>query len=349
MTNLPDNQSQYELNPQPRVEYGDLVNSSFRILWNHRILWVAGILTTLLQGSSSNVNFNYSFNSRQPFPTGQPGQPPVLPDFGAMFRGTIIEDIINNPVPYILLGVGLIVLALLIQLIFGTWAQAAMIRMVDEIEATGTTTLGHGWGQARRRLGALIGYKLLLFLPFIALGILVLVLLFPVWFEVMRALLLPPEQMERAIQSVDFESYAGLFCFFPLLICLFIPYGLFVQVIELYAFRSCLLGGTGPWRSITRGWQLFRRQMGNTILTGVFYFILSAIVGVLLLLPILPFGFGMAGRFFSEGFTWDILWGLVPIFIYMIVAGVALGGLIRAYFAVLCTKLYRVAEGRLAV
>ena len=127
------------------------------------------------------------------------------------------------------------------------------------------------------------------------------------------------------------------------------PLFAFILVIDLYGFRSCLLGGTGPWRSITRGWQLFRQEMGNTLLTGVFYFILSAIVGVIVLLPALPFGLGMAGRIFNSGFTFDMLWSLIPIFIYMMIAGLVMGGLIRAYFAVLCTKLYRVAEAKQTV
>lgn len=348
MTNLPGNQPQYDLNRPNRVEYGDLVNASFRIFWNHRVLWIAGILTTLLQGGNNSPNFNYSFNASS-FPTNQPGDPSVFPDFQEMIRGTIIEDMINNPVPYIVAALILGFIMLLIQFIFGTWAQAAMIRMVDDIETTGATTLGSGWGQARHRLASLLGYKLLLFLPFILLGLLGLVAFLPIFLTMMQSLMLPPDQMEQAMNSINMEPFAGLFCLLPLAICIMFPLFIAVLVIDLYGFRSCLLAGTGPWSSITRGWQLFRKEMGNTVITGVFYFILTAIVGVLMLLPVLLFGFGMAGRIFAEGFTWDFLWGLVPIFVYMVVAGVAVGGLIRAYFAVLCTKLYRVAEGKLAV
>ncbi|MCB0064946.1 MAG: hypothetical protein KDE19_22635, partial [Caldilineaceae bacterium] len=64
MTNLPGSPPQYELNRQPRVDYGELVNSSFRILWNYRVLWIAGILTVLLQGGGSTPNFNFNFGAR---------------------------------------------------------------------------------------------------------------------------------------------------------------------------------------------------------------------------------------------------------------------------------------------
>ncbi|MEZ4617786.1 MAG: hypothetical protein R2867_20065 [Caldilineaceae bacterium] len=72
-----------------------MVNTTFTLVKNHRALWWAGMLAVILQGGA-NINVNYSM--RQPTPTMRPDG---TVDFGQMFAGTIIEDIIANPMPYI--------------------------------------------------------------------------------------------------------------------------------------------------------------------------------------------------------------------------------------------------------
>ncbi|MEZ4617788.1 MAG: hypothetical protein R2867_20075 [Caldilineaceae bacterium] len=137
-------------------------------------------------------------------------------------------------------------------------------------------------------------------------------------------------------------QFPALFCLIPPLICLMVPLAFVMLIINVYGFRSCLLAETGAVASIGRGWQLFRRALGNTILTGVFAFIANAVVGLLILVPMIPFGLNFANEFFSTGFSAAMFWRLLPLMLYMAIASVALGGIVRAYFATLWTKVYEV-------
>ncbi len=339
MSNLPNIDPQFQLLPAPRVDYSALVNDSFRLVKKHRALWIAGILATLLQGGT-NFNLNMNVGQRGGFPTGQPGEPLNFEEF---FAGTPIADIIANPIPYVIGGVIVVVIFGLIRLIFGTWAQAALISMANEADTTGSTSLGSGWRQARGRLLPLIGFQFVLALPVILLAVALFATLFPLWLTMMRGLLMPTQGMEAAMGQIDPAQFSSLFCMIPALVCTFIPFTILISIIEIYGFRSCLLAGTGSFASISRGWRLFRQQMGNTILTGVFALIAGSIVGLVVLLPIFPFWFSMAGRFFEQGFTPDLLWRLVPIMLYAVVVGTVTSGIVRAYFATLLTKLYNVA------
>lgn len=339
MSNLPNIDPQFQLRPAPRVEYSTLVNDSFRLLKNHRALWIAGILATLLQGGT-NFNLNMNVGQRGGFPTGQAGNPPNFDEF---FAGTPIPAILANPLPYVIGALIIVVLFGLIRLIFGTWAQAALISMANETDTIGSTSLGSGWRQARGRLLSLIGFQFLLALPVILLGIVLFATFFPLWLTMMRSLLLPAPEMEAAMSQIDPAQFSSLFCLIPLLVCTFIPVTILISIIEIYGFRSCLLARTGALTSIGRGWRLFRQQMGNTVLTGVFALIAGSIVGLIVLLPIFPFWFRLAGQFFEQGFTSDLFWRLVPLILYVAVVGTVASGIVRAYFATLLTKLYNVA------
>src|SRR5262245_25309829 len=123
------------------MNYGKVLNDSFHIFWTHRSLWLFGVMAALFGQSdySFRVNFTQSLGS----PSG--GEPSLNP-----LEGTILERILENPLPYLLALGGLSLIWWVISTLLGWLAQGALIGMVDEIDRNGSTSLGRGWAVGRQ-------------------------------------------------------------------------------------------------------------------------------------------------------------------------------------------------------
>lgn len=336
MAMIPENNSNEVSTPPARTDFNALFGTAFRIIKNHPIIWLAGIIATLLHG---NINFNFNFSTSQPTSTMQPND---SFDPSEMIAGTLIEDILLHPVRYLMFAAFGVLIYFLVWLIFGTWAQAALVWMGVEAEATGKTSLASGWRQSRQRLPALIGFQLLLMSPFVILMLITLATVLPAWYAFMYNIFLSDE-MGGTETLFDPTQLSGLFCLIPIVACLAILLTIAAAVIDIYGFRSCLLAKTGPLASIRHGWKLFRQQLGYTIITGVIAFIVTMIVGFILLLPIAPLWFSIGEEFFSRGMSRDIIGQLVVLIGYIMIVGTAVTGLLHAFFATLWTQLYQAA------
>lgn len=327
--------------PSFTPSYGTLFRATLQIVWRHPILWVAGIITVVLQG---NANFNVNFSTSQPMPTIQSDGTVDLEEF---FAGTYLEDMLLHPVRYLLLSLLLVTIFLLVRLIFGTWAKAALIRMGINADTAEHTSLGSGWRQVRSRLPALIGFEFLLLLPLILLFGGVAAVFVPIWFQIMRAIVLEPQTLQNGAFPFDPSQFGWLFCLIPLFVCIGLPLNIAVQLIDLYGFRSCLLAGTSPLASIVRGWRLFVKQIGYTLLTALLYFVAAAVAGALILAPLIPFYISIATSLTQSDSIPELIRQILPLLLYAFVASVIVTGILQAFFATLWTKIYAVAEVQL--
>jgi hypothetical protein len=80
-------------------------------------------------------------------------------------------------------------------------------------------------------------------------------------------------------------------------LCLFIPLMIVLGVIFGQAERAVVLDDMGLMPAISRGWEVFKTNLGPIIVMAIILFVISLVAGVILALPVFIIIFPAAGAF----------------------------------------------------
>jgi hypothetical protein len=326
------------------VDIGKIIKRAWHILWNYRVLWIFGILLALTAGSTGagNSGSSYQFSS----PSNNNGgyipnyiTDPRLREFNAWVQQNVVP-LLSHPERYvptlIWIGVGVlaffIIIGLLVALIRYP-SEAAVIRMVDEYEQTGTKAgFRQGWkmGWSRRAFRMWV-IDLIINLPaflFIALLIGLGALLF---FSALSG------STGMAIGGTITTIGCG-FVFILIFIVLMVLLGLLRQ----FFIRAAALEDTRIGDSFRRGWAMFKANWKSAALmwlvmlgvgigvgiAGIIVFFLLIPVFIVMLLPAalvaaIPglIAFGITSIFASGIWAWIVaILVAVPFFLLVLFA-----------------------------
>jgi hypothetical protein len=333
-----------------------ILKRMWKMLWSYRALWVFGIILALTTasgrgGSNATAQFNGNGGGQ-----GLGGAP--LRQLLAQLSASLGRAIpLFEPGDLALLsGWVAITVALcsagLLLMIAGAVAryvaEAAVIRMVDEHEATGEKkTVGQGfrlgWSRAAWRL-FLIG--LVVTLPLVVGAILL--------FGLAALPLLAWTTGTRALGILGTVVAIGLF--FLVVLALF-AVAIVAQVLVRLAWRAVALEDLGVGDALRRSWALIRGHLGDVALmwlimvgVGLGYGLLMVPVGlVILIFGVLTGGVilllmrTVSGLFATGAVPW-IVGGLlaVPVFVLIVVVPfVFLTGLYQVYVSGVWTLAFR--------
>lgn len=209
--------------------------------------------------------------------------------------------------------VGLICVALVVYLLIWAASQVAvggLVSAVDSIEDNRPSSLGLAWRAGWSRKWTLIGIGLVLLIP-----ILLLAMLFAGGILVFVGGTLGGEPASLGNLFVG-TSLAVLIA----LACLFVPIMLILGLLSEFAYRACMLEGTGVVDSYKRGWHVLFANLGPaTILI-----LIRIGIGIVLLIPTFI------------GSLCCLLWPLL----------LALGAAVTTYFSAVWTLAWREWTGR---
>jgi hypothetical protein len=259
------------------MDYGKLFSRAWQLVWQNKFMFVLGFLAALGSGGGGGGNSSFQFGS------GDVNVSPELADN--------LERLYTRFAPLLF---GLICLVFILLIAF--WlirlaAQAGLISAAVRLDAGEKVTFGEAFSVGLNKLGAMIGIHLLLYGPFILIGILSLfIFMMTAGAAVFSALsgtgsgsLAAPEALAASL---------GIFALcFGLLACLLIPLWLLVTVIYPFAQRSAVLQGLGVTDSIRRGWAIVRANVGDVALLVLFFIIISFAVGLVTGIILLPLAF----------------------------------------------------------
>ncbi len=327
------------------MDHMKVLRRSLEITWRYRVLWVFGILLALTSGGGGG-NGGSRGGSFSP-PSGSQGQG------AAPFRGfqspNIPPEVVST---LIVIGIALacvILVLIVVSAIVRYVSETALIRMVDDHEATGekrSIRQGFRWGWSRSSL-RLFAIDLLVFVPLVA-GFILLILL------ALAPLLLWATHSQTA-GIVGTVTTIGLVILFVLLFIVAIA----AASLLVYFFRRvCVLEEVGVVESIRRGYALVRRHLKDVfimwlIMVGLtigWAIVMIPVVILLVLLglvlgggPALLAG-GLAGMASQGGPLPWILAGAIglPIFLLVLIVPLTvLGGLWEVYRSGVWTLTYR--------
>jgi hypothetical protein len=257
-----------------KMDYGKLLSRTWNIVWNNKFMFVLGFLAAL-GGSGGGSNFNYRLDSGSIPPNIEQNIERFLAQYGGL-----------------LIGLGC--LALILAIVF--WlvrlaAQAALIDAAPRLEAGEKMTLGAAFSSGTARLGRFIGLYLLLYGPFVLLGIVSLVAFAATAGAAVLAALASPEvNVEALIVTAGLAATC-----MGLLACLMTPFLLVVTLIYPFAQRGAVLKNLGVTASIGHGWQVVKNNIGEILLLGLLFIILGFVVSAIAAVVLLPVAFLAAG------------------------------------------------------
>jgi hypothetical protein len=312
------------------MNYGELFEKAWRIIWKHKVLWLFGILAGCSanrggSGGGTGTQFDFGsrdFNGRDPFSQMFPGLQNFFFNLERMFQdGTIWP---------ILIGIGIAILCVIlifwiIGLVLGTFGRTGLVRgawLADEGAAS--LSFGQLWNDARPYFWRVLGLTLLLMVLGWVIGI---ILILPIIFFTV------------------FTLGCGLLLIIPLAIIVgwLVSVWLELTIVAIVGENLSISDG------IRRGWQIIRSNLGPTIVVSLIVFIGSLIVGLLIALPFLAVVLPIVAGFVSQtetGIRTGLIAAGVILLLYLPVA-IALGGILQAYIGTIWTLFFRRMTGHL--
>lgn len=317
------------------MDYGELIKKSWRMMWQHRFLWVLGLFATSTVGSCSPSGGNGPVQYQM-----GPGDVDRLPPEWEQGLGQIPEQLLAPNRELILtIAIGAAVLGL-IAMVLSLIAQGAMARATADLAEGRESSLGPAWSTGL----SLFWRYVVLWLILIGVGILV-ALVVAIAIGVLVAMVSFTGDAARVI----FLIVAGIVGL--VLVVVAVPAFIAVSVAVAFAQRAIAVENTGPLSGLESGFRLIRRNLGTSALAWLISLALSVGVGVAVTLAVvvllIPLGGIAAVLFMSTGVTAaSIIYAVLALLVFIAAVWV-LAGVANSFFWSYWTLVYMRLTGRL--
>lgn len=307
------------------MDYGKVLGRAWQIIWKNKVLWLFGILASCSNGGGSGGS---SFNSSSNFQTDSGDIGNLPPQVERFFRqmsayfDRITEDQI---ILYVLIFCAFILAIALLFWFISIFGRTALVKGTLDAEAGQTLGFRSLWKATSPYYRRALGLNFLLSLiPFTVVLLLV----------------------GLGILAGVVTAGIGLICLVPifcLMVPLFIAYSVYVEIANVSLVTEDLDVST----AISRGWAVFRNNLGSMAIMGLLLYFGIFIVSLLVSLPFiaasLPFMFSlMSGS--EEAFNTSFIIYLacfavgLPLFILF-------NGILQAYLHTAWTLTYGQLSG----
>jgi hypothetical protein len=321
------------------MNHWNLFKEAWRMFWRHPALWLFGLLAALGGGFNLRYSFNFNFSPNNFDPNlfyryfnlygRQLGElPPEI--------RTLFNQLFNSQEFGTLVIVGIVWAIFAFLLV--TYADGALMGMVNAIGSGQPASLGFGFRAGARRFLPLLAVRFLLALPALLLAIVAAI--------VASQLFLSPAESfgPGQIFGRTFTALSGLGALGFIL-------GLLMMAIGISAERAVVIDELPIWPSIVKGWKLLWGKFGDyftIVLLIIGIAILAGIVLACVLAPLLcgALGLGAAssvGAFRQNGA--NILAGLFvflgPTVLIAVLLGLLFSMLANVFTSSVWTLAYR--------
>jgi hypothetical protein len=271
------------------MDFGSTISRAIKIVRENKALWLLGFLMAL--GGATNAFGNGSRTSwrmdARDFPSGIPG----IPGFPTM----TIPDWMTRP-GVLAAGIGTLILFLfvlgLVFYVIGLIARGGLIKGVRQIEVEGKTTFKASWLAGVGVFWSLLGLNVLLFLPFILIGIVAVIVL------ATSSIVIFAPMMGGGQMPQNNAIAGGLFIggLAMAALCTAIVYGIVALGLQTLGERAIVLDNLPVIDAVRKAWQVFKAQLGNIILLALIVFLIDVAVSVVV-------GFVLAALFIPTAVT----------------------------------------------
>lgn len=245
--------------------FGEVLSRAWQIIWKHKVLWIFGIFAGCSRGSGS-------FRGNSGGGGGGNGGFGQLPP--EVMR--VLEFIQQNLVAFIVLGCILVLLIWAVTIFLGTIGKVGLIRGTFQAEGGAEKLIfGQLFSESMPYFWRIFGLSLIVAIPILV---------------VFAALIAGVVAFAISASNGNDAARVGVFGLLPLLIgcfCLLIPVMFVVGMIIRQAENAIVLEDLPVLPAISRGWDVFRANLGPVILMAIILAILGVIVGIVIAIPVL--------------------------------------------------------------
>jgi len=300
----------------------DVFTRAAKITWKHKVLWIFGILASCGRGSGGNANSGSNMNGSGI--SDSPLTPQMTRQAESFFENLASWFEQNTWIIYAFTAA--IFILLLVQIVIITIGQTGLIRGAHQAEM-GVEKINFG-GLYRESLSyfwRITGMRGIIFLP----PIIILIGMFAVMIFI-------------ATTSPDANGVVfGAASLFIGTCCCLLPFMIALGLYDSQAVRAIILEDMGVWASISRGWEIFRKNIGGLFVVAFILFFVNLIIGIIVVLPIYIVLFPVMFSFLAGNIrSWQpfILTGIF-ILLYSPVAWF-LNGILMTYTQIIWTLIY---------
>lgn len=243
--------------------FGEVLSRAWQIVWKHKVLWIFGILASCGRGGSS-----FSSSGRG---DGGFGTPPDLPPQVLQ----LLQIIQENLTTFITIGVALFCLIWIVSIFLSTIGKIGLIRGTFQIDGGAENLIfGQLFSESTPYFWRIFGLSLLISLPI---------------FVVIAALAAGLVVFAISASGGSDASGVGFLAILPIFIgciCLLVPVLFVIGMIARQAENAIVLEDMRVLPSLSRGWDVFRKNLGPIILMAIILAVIGFAVGFVIAIPV---------------------------------------------------------------
>jgi hypothetical protein len=274
--------------------FGEILSRAWQIVWKHRVLWIFGMLASCSRGGS-NVNWNFnSSGGNGSFNGGTANLPPQFVQF--------LHFMAQNAASIIAITIAVVCVVWIVAIFIGTIGRIGLIRGTWMAENGENVAFGRLFSESMPYFWRIFGLSVLVGLPFlVVIGGMI---------ASMVALILGASLSHG--NNVTLVGFFALLPFFLICMCLLIPIGIVISLIVRQAERAIVLEGAGVLPALSRGWEIFRNNLGPIVVMAITLAVIGVVAGFVIAIPILivvipsTFAF-VAGNIAGKGPNWNAM------------------------------------------
>jgi hypothetical protein len=264
--------------------FGEVLTRAWQIIWKHKVLWIFGFLAGC--GQNSGFRGNSGSGSSGGGGNGGFGQPNLPPQVMQFFQ-TVEENIRT----IVIVGIALICVIWIITVFLSTIGRIGLIRGAFQAEQGAEKLIfGQLFSESMPYFWRMFLLSLIVGLPFLI---------------VFAALIAGLVVFAISASGGNDTAGMGILAMMPLFIgciCLLIPVMIVVGLIIHQSERAIVLEELSVIPALSRGWDVFRNNLGPIILMAIILFVIGLVAGLVIAIPILivvvpaaiTFAFGQA-------------------------------------------------------
>ncbi|MDQ3922276.1 MAG: hypothetical protein M3248_08050 [Actinomycetota bacterium] len=308
------------------MNYGSLISGTFWLTWRHRFLWFFGFFA----GGVTSFNFNVGSGG-----SGNDigGPPPAWAE-------DLIRWISDNLVLFLSVVISVVILIVLVFVVLSMLSQGGLVDSVAALHRGETRSFLPTWRAGTSYFWRVLGLKALLFV--ISVGLL-LAIIAPVALAGVAVF-----SSTNSVGLIVLFVVLAVLLVIALLILVFVP----LRIIGQLALRELVLGEEHVGGSIREGFDLFRRNLGRSLLLWIILIVLLFAARVLLLIVTIILGlvvFVPVVALLSAGFTAvaivvGVVGALVFLIPFVVISG-AIGTFGSSYWTLAYLQLTTTPEG----